>query len=243
MDAPPFVILYSQAIRRDPENGMDDHLAILEARATTLWARYCTRELEESLHGDAWTLRQDLKLWEQNAATMREPLSLGSPGTCRVDSQELQTCRMPQDQWRKIRLQTCHVVSSRIGAAICGRQWHKGDPLFERPAQQKEDISRMLTNDIFTSAKSALQIIVAARLADGPTTSALRLARPFYIIATALIDESKRIGSRDRTLTDLLRSEIACALEMLQDLGHTIGDQYSVEILETMQLRRCETSG
>jgi hypothetical protein len=243
METPSFVILYSQAIGNDPENSMGDQLAILEARVTVLWARYSARKQMTSLQGDMWTLRQDLDLWEDDFVPMPESTDYGSSSACRTGTQQTKPFCMRQNGWFKARLDACRVVVSTVGARVCWGQLQEDDALSQRPAEYEKTLSRSMTNDLSTSAASALDVIAKAQVADMPTMRCLCSSRLLYIIAAALIDVTKQLESQQLwRLLDLLRSQIACAEKLLQHLGRNVGDQCSLEALEMIKLLQFETS-
>ncbi|KAK3675250.1 hypothetical protein LTR78_004760 [Recurvomyces mirabilis] len=216
--APSFVITYSQAIGRDSKSGMDDQLAILEARASALWSRYSTGELVTSLHEQAWTLRQDLELWERDMAST-DP-----------------ACRASQGVLSKVRANMCRIIALRLAAALCERQAQQREALVEHSSQEKVDSSRIVVTELCRSVSNVLQGFAATEIEETPTMSALGLARPLYIVTKILVDESRQ-GISDGFLLDLLASQTRCALRMLHHLSLKAGDQCSVRMLQAIKLQ------
>lgn len=179
---------------------------------TTLWAQYCRGELKIGSRKDVGGLAQDLDQWARTVAHYREH------------------CEGLQDSWSISRLHTCRVMLSRVSAAVFEER---------RNEPQSEHASRMMTNDHYSSAASALQAIADSQGANESIVNVLRLARPLYVICVALIDESQRATSQQHGwCRDLLTSQITCALTMLQNLSDNVGDQCSLEFRRILEVRR-----
>lgn len=139
-------------------------------------------------------------------------------------------------------MDTCRVVTSRIEKATCQRQMQSSDRLSDRAQQRFEDSMLEITDTLCASAASALQIISGAKFLDMPTTSALLLTRPLYILAVALGDElsdqTKTEGHesrRHRKVQSMLKSQVTFSMEILQHLQNKFGDFYAREILRSLR--------
>ena len=235
-------------MKYDAGNNMDDQLAILEARTTHLWNRYCAPEsgYDKSLYEDSLMFRRDLELLEQDYCISQTGWRRNS-GDFSAD-QFLQASEKIQDQWCKIRLETCRVVVLRIEAKYCGIQSQNGDPLPVFGAAQATIILSSTRHQLCASAASALEVVEGFRLSEVPVVSAaLCLAVPLYVIATALIDESygkpfqaELESEQYRGSSELLETQIAYAMEMLKHLYDTAGDQNSLRLLSSVKKRQCK---
>lgn len=241
--APSFIILYSQAMKYDAGNNMDDQLAILEARSTHMWSRYCACHPDSGLYEESLTFRHDLELLEQDYCISRTrwSKSFSDCGT----KQNLRAGERIQSQWFKLRLETCRIVALRIEADYCGKKRQNEDTFLESRTTQARFSIPSTSLRLCASAASALEVVEELRVLDVPVANALGLAIPLYVIAITLIDELHEesyhldlgLGQYHGSL-ELLKAQISYATEALQDLRETASDQNSSKLMDAIQERQ-----
>ncbi|EME46919.1 hypothetical protein DOTSEDRAFT_52250 [Dothistroma septosporum NZE10] len=225
VEAPSFVVLYSQAIRYDAHDGMDDQLAILEIRAASLFARYCSGDLDQKLGSDAETYQEDLISWELDLDRVEKQSEQGDGGR--------------RERWQRIRCQTCMIICLRVQAATYDSRWHR-ETLYTNQARKQSEVAgrERLTAEILRNSGAEIRMLNAARQEVYRSPSSLTLTRHLYVIGVCLIDESRQARLAGRMCAAYFHEQMVSVMALLRHLGQANGDLYSLHILQALQLRQ-----
>ncbi|CRG88872.1 hypothetical protein PISL3812_05907 [Talaromyces islandicus] len=130
-----FLILGSQAMRRDVLCHAHDLLAILETRAIVLYRQYCRSNLDQAFLQTAHTLLQDLTYRQKT--TVRTPCSSLRHRQDSVlidgDEQEKEDGYLTalQDRWSCAKLHIYQLVVCRVQSAVFRMLWNTSAVCFE----------------------------------------------------------------------------------------------------------------